>query len=84
MGFLGPLMQVQREASCKKCTPRPTADNLVLVKSGVKCHTGVLTMVFKRMIKYGTQYYKDFNEKLSKQRLQAPRYMTKGSFYNCI
>lgn len=77
-------MQVQRKASCKKCTLGPTTDNLVLVKSGVKCHTGVLTMVFKRLIKYGTQYYKDFNEKLSKQRLQNLCYMTKGSFCNCI
>lgn len=77
-------MQVQRKASCKKCTLRPTADNLVLVKSGVKCHTGALTMVFKRMIKYGTQYYKDFNEKISKQRLQTSCNTTKGSFCNCI
>lgn len=77
-------MQVQRKASCKKCTLRPAADNLVLVKSGVKCHTGVLTTVFKRMIKYSTQYYKDFNEKLSKQRLQTPLYTTKGSFCKCI
>lgn len=51
-------MQVQRKASCKKkCTLSLTVDNLVLVKSGVKCHTGVLTMVFKCMIKYSTQYY---------------------------
>lgn len=37
--------KVQRQASCKKCSPVPTADNLVLVKSGVKCHAGALTMV---------------------------------------
>lgn len=59
-------MQVQRKASCKKCTPGPAADNLVLVKSGVKCHTGTLTVVFKCMIKYGTQYYKGLDDKISR------------------
>lgn len=65
-------MQVRRKASCKKCTLRPTTDNLELVKSGVKCHPGVLTVVFKWLIKYSTLCYKDFKGKLSKQGLQAP------------
>lgn len=46
LGFQDPWIQVQRQASCKKCTLVPTADNLVLVKSGVKCHTGASTVMF--------------------------------------
>lgn len=65
LGFQDPLIQVQRQASCKKCTFVPTADNLVLVKSGVKCHTGALTMVFDCLVKYGTRCYKDFSKKVS-------------------
>lgn len=62
----------------------PTTDNLVLVKSGVKWHTGALTMVFDCLVKYGTQCYKDFNEKMSGQKLQALRCATQGLFCNCI
>lgn len=84
LGFQDPLIQVQRQASCKKCTLVPTADNLVLVKSGVKCHTGSLTMVFDSLMKYGTQCCKDFNEKVSGQKLQALHCTTQGLFCNCI
>lgn len=83
LGFQDPLTQCRDKQVVKKCTLVPTADNLVLVESGVKCHAGALTAMFDCLVKDGTWSYKDFNKKVSGQKLQALCCTAQGLFCNC-